>query len=1519
MLADRILAARLTILYGYSGLGKSSLIRTLVIPRLEESGSLVIYFDAWSQEEPFQALKETLIHAAAGLGIPDPGSGSPNLTELMRLLNSIEDAGVVLVLDQFEEFLTRHSQRLDPLRKEIAAVVRAPGLDATVVLSLREEFLAALEPFRQEILNLYQSTYRLEHLSTEHLIDAIRRPAEVFHGSCEPQLADELIADLRAKEAEDAAAGGMGTLELPMLQLVCSELWKQAEAEHHRNLTLDVYNRLERTNGILSRYLRAVMPKAWGDQEFTARLMTLLAPPSGLKMSYSAEDLASTTGLDRGRIQRELERLSASRIVRTRTYRSGERFELMHDALATVVRRWCELALRTARWCAWAKRAVEAALLIIVIAWIGIRVRSELQSAAEAEKESTGKAKLERAMRQAEKQGKEKWEHGGLLEELRKAKEKKEALAASRFEYLTSHALWEDDGADRFDRLRDTLIRHQDLLPDGYGERGPGQAHVELATRYTPLTIQYSRERKIEPLRFAMEWREYAGRVAEKWGIPVPGTVQLIPAPRWARERIRISGKGVAPLEFELKADEDRDLLIFPQTTGLEKNDLYQVVLQFHQRFKKDWEPFRARKDLETWWIVPRWSAPVWKVGIGAAQRNYLLTSGSGLAAFRCIQYLLKHPEPLLSPVAVKFLLQRKIMRDLYEETVREAQRARGSRLPLDLAAIVRKDRSLSSLPQILDALAEAGDQEESAGIAARFDEAEWMDPSNRIPTRLHGPWARLGMRDESTEEEISAYRMTESDLSPVQRPIRAYVGANLMSKWFKEDSISGPLSNVLEELRHDFHREYGVSLPGVQFYDGAGPDGVGANAVRLEMQNDRAGPEVRPVTLKPDNSIAEFIHILRRKADDRRIFWVTAETVRQLLGAEDSLTGAGRSRVAPNTRAWLNEKYSLTDLKVLMRDVVALGGRESTVRYGNWLLTSLVFWSKAGDHLDTAQMARFLRATQSARITIDKSRTPGRVAAGIYRGAQALAQDRVAEAEKEFDAAVKEDRVAAVGAFIAIWPTLLPRVWLGNAAFVSLNALASTPKLSGTERLDLEDMPVALDPWYLSVCRLAAGLIKESSEQVATENRLLADRPPGGESVLEPAAWLAARFLNRYDPVKDDPRLFAEAKQVVKDALVRLDDANAYAVFTAVLRTAETRPPAWIWPLLNELANSRPDDLRRSARLDLALVLCEEERQERLAESLAGAEQIEKLLPSAGLAQARREYVSELISYIRAFAFHGLARQGDKPRLIEAERLLRVLLTSTAPTVRRRSHIHLIQLLQDTGRYDEADTLSATARHRWPDDWTFLTLDLLRDVRRGRAGAVAAAAQRAAERATAERAVGNREQALFLGALGGILTRSPWAEKVGVRFLESEHDNRDYVRLMLYAHQATHAPSEARARLEARWQQIDPYTWPARLRNGDSSAWREMLVGRVLGRVSESDLFGKIEDEGAWKQSDLFHLPVPRRGLLCEAWFYEAMRAKAEGQAERMRDCLRRCLAVGYTSYYEHAMAMFLLAQQTE
>jgi WD40 repeat protein len=353
LLIDKIFSARLTLLYGQSGLGKSSLLRALVIPELERRKTFVRYFDAWGGELPATALALELVQAASSAGVSDPDKGAPTLVELVRLLAHATGKTVVLILDQFEEFLTAHGGRLDPLKGELAALVRTPGLDVRVVIAMREEYLAALEPFRREFLQLFESTYRLEPLCADGLRDAIEKPIQRFDGSCEPGFVDLLIADLATQSPtarnDQPMVGVDRDVELPMLQLVCRQLWEVVAARKARAFTIAVYRAQGKADGILDSYVQSVMPARREDQVVTASLLKFLAPPSGLKMSYSVQDLVDPTGFSAERLERELDRLEGCRILRGRKYQGGKRFELLHDAYINILRPWVKTVLEKVR------------------------------------------------------------------------------------------------------------------------------------------------------------------------------------------------------------------------------------------------------------------------------------------------------------------------------------------------------------------------------------------------------------------------------------------------------------------------------------------------------------------------------------------------------------------------------------------------------------------------------------------------------------------------------------------------------------------------------------------------------------------------------------------------------------------------------------------------------------------------------------------------------------------------------------------------------------------------------------------------------------------------------------------------------------------------------------------------------------------------------------------------------------------------------------------------------------------
>ena len=76
------------------------------------------------------------------------------------------------------------------------------------------------------------------------------------------------------------------------------------------------------------------------------------------------------------------------------------------------------------------------------------------------------------------------------------------------------------------------------------------------------------------------------------------------------------------------------------------------------------------------------------------------------------------------------------------------------------------------------------------------------------------------------------------------------------------------------------------------------------------------------------------------------------------------------------------------------------------------------MFWSQAGDGLDTAHLVRALQDTQAARLAPDRPSSPDNPATEILAGLEALEQGDFPLAEERFREAVAADRSGAVAPF---------------------------------------------------------------------------------------------------------------------------------------------------------------------------------------------------------------------------------------------------------------------------------------------------------------------------------------------------------------------------------------------------------------------------------------------------------------------------------------------------------------------
>lgn len=217
-LATRIRVSPLTLLVARSGVGKSSFLTCRLIPQLRKDSD-VRYLNEWGSASPQSLIRTSL-----------SGMRSEGFREKP-----------LLVLDQFEDIFKLPGSR-DALWDSLAEVVNVESSQASILVSMREEWLGAWGETADYLPPNFGSVVRLAPLNPRELDRAIRRPPEV-EGSVtvEPALAELLINDLRRPTAFGL---GDGNVEPGLLQLACHRLWAEASQTPERCMTVALYDRL---------------------------------------------------------------------------------------------------------------------------------------------------------------------------------------------------------------------------------------------------------------------------------------------------------------------------------------------------------------------------------------------------------------------------------------------------------------------------------------------------------------------------------------------------------------------------------------------------------------------------------------------------------------------------------------------------------------------------------------------------------------------------------------------------------------------------------------------------------------------------------------------------------------------------------------------------------------------------------------------------------------------------------------------------------------------------------------------------------------------------------------------------------------------------------------------------------------------------------------------------------------------------------------------------------------------------
>lgn len=367
VIASNLYAARLTILYGASAVGKSSILTAGVIPLLRKKPrTVVILFRDWQSPLFLSALKTECIKAIEKIASKRPTlSPSMPLDDLLAAGAASFGGSILLLFDQFEEYLAFHSTEAAdaPFEVEFARSVNRDDVDVSFLISLREEGLARLDRFRVRIPNLLANTLQLQNLDRESAEMAIWGPLKVYNERfstaagpvvLEDELAKEILSQVQigsvvlsrtSGTGQGQAGEESGRIETAFLQLVMERLWQEEVSATSREIRLATFKRFGGAENIVRSHVDGVM-KRLGSRErrACARFFDRLVTPSGIKISYTMEDLKMFAGKLAQHLPSVVRQLSAARILREVGNAEGDqnaaRYQIFHDVLGPAVLAW---------------------------------------------------------------------------------------------------------------------------------------------------------------------------------------------------------------------------------------------------------------------------------------------------------------------------------------------------------------------------------------------------------------------------------------------------------------------------------------------------------------------------------------------------------------------------------------------------------------------------------------------------------------------------------------------------------------------------------------------------------------------------------------------------------------------------------------------------------------------------------------------------------------------------------------------------------------------------------------------------------------------------------------------------------------------------------------------------------------------------------------------------------------------------------------------------------------------------
>ena len=364
-LGRRVQRKLLTILFGQSGLGKTSILRAGIVPRLRPEGYCPVYVRVdYSPDSPppTEQIKAAIFRATESSGTwtqPGTAAKGESLWEFLHHRDDIlKDANgktviPLLIFDQFEEIFTlaqaddagkaRAAQFIEDLAdlvenrppKALEAKLESDDsiperfdfgrADYRILIALREDYLAHLEGLKGAMPSITQNRMRLARMNGQQALSAVMKPG------------GDLVSEEVAESIVRFIAGGSelrnAEVEPSLLSLICRELNSTRIAQGRAEISADLLA------GSHDTILAEFYERALADQPPAVRkvIEDELLTESGYRESLAEERVVKAFEAA-GASADALPTLVNRRLLRIEERLDVRRVELTHDVLCSVVR-----------------------------------------------------------------------------------------------------------------------------------------------------------------------------------------------------------------------------------------------------------------------------------------------------------------------------------------------------------------------------------------------------------------------------------------------------------------------------------------------------------------------------------------------------------------------------------------------------------------------------------------------------------------------------------------------------------------------------------------------------------------------------------------------------------------------------------------------------------------------------------------------------------------------------------------------------------------------------------------------------------------------------------------------------------------------------------------------------------------------------------------------------------------------------------------------------------------------------